>query len=115
MFGRWARQAGLLVTPEERNPPPILTASVAHARRLRGPANATLELGRNEQARDAYIALIPPQPAKPVDKRLPEVSAAAKIDVASTQAQALNFLDRAERAALLNTPALLDRWARLPQ
>ena len=114
VFGRWARQAGLLVTPEERNPPPILTASVAHARRLRGPANATLELGRNEQARDAYIALIPLQPTLPVDKRLPEVSAAAKIDVASTQAQALNFLDRAERAALLNTPALLDRWARLP-
>ena len=81
---------------------------------MRGPANATLELGRNEQARDAYIALIPPQPTLPVDKRLPEVSAAAKIDVASTQAQALNFLDRAERAALLNTPALLDRWARLP-
>ncbi len=115
VLGRWARQADLLVTPEERNPPPVLTASVAHARRLRGPANATAELGRNPRARAAYTAMIPPQPDLPIDRRLPEISAAAKIAVASTQGQALSFLDRAERAALLNTPALLDRWARLPQ
>ena len=74
-----------------------------------------LGFGRDPQALAAYTAMIPPQPALPVDKRLPEISAAAKIAVASNQTQALGFLDRAERAALLNTPELLDRWARLPQ
>ena len=44
-----------------------------------------------------------------------DVAAAAKIDAAASQSEALSFLDRAERAALLSDPALLERWAALPR
>ncbi|WP_112872974.1 glucans biosynthesis glucosyltransferase MdoH [Paracoccus endophyticus] len=115
VLGRWARLAGLLVTPEERSPPPILSAAVAHARRLRPPADATLALGRDEAVRAAHVALLPPLPDRPAAQRLPAIAAAAKIDAAVSQRQALDFLDRAERAALLSEPALLDRWAALPE
>ncbi|WP_225972847.1 glucans biosynthesis glucosyltransferase MdoH [Paracoccus jeotgali] len=115
VLGRWARAAGLLLTPEERDPPRILSAATTHARHLRHSGNATLTLGRDAAARDSYVALIPPQPERPVAERLPAVSAAAKIAVARDQAQALSFLDGPERAALLGDAALLDAWARLPQ
>ncbi|MDO5642389.1 MAG: glucans biosynthesis glucosyltransferase MdoH [Paracoccus sp. (in: a-proteobacteria)] len=115
LLGRWARAAGLLVTPDERNPPPILTAAVAEARHLRPAPDATEALGRDADARAAYIALIPPRPPAPVAERLADVSAAAKIAVARNQAEAFSFLDRAERRALMNDPALLDAWAALPQ
>ena len=46
---------------------------------------------------------------------LPAIAAEAKISAADSQAQALGFLDRAERAALLSDPRLLERWAALPR
>ena len=115
VLGRWARAAGLLVTPEERTTPPIMAGSVNHARHLRVSGDATALLGRDAGARADYVALIPEQPPRPVPERLPAISAAAKIAVAEDQGQALSFLDRDERQALLNSPALIDDWARLPQ
>ncbi len=115
VLGRWARAAGLLVTPEERNLPPLLSCAINHTRHLRGPADATAELGRDAEARAAYVAMMPPLPERPLAERLPAISAAAKIGVAESQSQALAFLDRDERAAMLNDPRLLDLWARLPQ
>ena len=41
--------------------------------------------------------------------------APCQIDAAASQSEALSFLDRAERAALLSDPALLERWAALPR
>ena len=115
VLGRWARQAGLLVTPEERHIPPVMAESVNQSRRLRVPGDATALLGRNAEDRQEYIALIPPQAPRPVAERLPAVSAAAKIAVAENQRQALRFLDRDERQALLNNAELIEIWARLPQ
>ena len=115
VFGRWARMAGLLVTPEERVPPAIVVASTAHARRLRHVEGSTLALGRDAQARARHVALLPPLPDLPAAERLPAIAAEAKIGAAASQAQALGFLDRAERAALLSDPRLLDRWAALPR
>ena len=43
------------------------------------------------------------------------IAAEAKIAAASSQSEALSFLDRAERAALLSDPRLLERWAALPR
>ena len=42
-------------------------------------------------------------------------AAEAKISAAASQTQALGFLDRTERAALLSDPRLLERWAALPR
>ena len=115
VLGRWARQAGLLVTPEERSIPPVMAESVNQSRRLRVPGDATALLGRNAEDRQDYIALIPAQAPRPIAERLPSVSAAAKIAVAENQRQALQFLDRDELQALLNDADLIEIWARLPQ
>ncbi|TKW68885.1 MAG: glucans biosynthesis glucosyltransferase MdoH [Paracoccus denitrificans] len=115
LLGRWARAAGLLVTPEERDVPPVLAESVNQARHLRVPADATGLLGTHPEERRDYIALMPPLPERPVRDRLPSVSAAAKIAVAENQREALQFLDRSERQALLNDATLIEIWAGLPQ
>ncbi|WBU63022.1 glucans biosynthesis glucosyltransferase MdoH [Paracoccus aerodenitrificans] len=115
ILGRWARAAGLLVTPEEREIPPVMAESVNQSRYLRVPADATAELGRNAQARAAYMSLIPPQPGRPIPERLSAISAQAKIDVAKNQSQALSFLDPDECEALLNDALLIERWSRLPE
>ncbi len=116
VLGRWARQGGLLLTPEERNPPPVLTAAVTHTRRLRPPLDALAALGRDAALRARHAAMLPPPPATPPppQARLPQISAAAKIAAAADQAQALSFLDRAETAALLSDADLLGQWANLP-
>lgn len=115
VFGRWARMAGLLVTPEERRVPPIIAAATAEARRLRRDDDPTAALGADAGLRARHAALLPPLPARPAAERLPAIAAAAKIDAAASQSEALSFLDRAERAALLSDPALLERWAALPR
>ena len=114
VFGRWARMAGLLVTPEERETPPVMTAAVAETRRLRRADDATAALGRDPELMARHIALLAPLPALPAARRLPAIAAEAKISAAQSQPEALAFLDRAERAALLSDPALLARWAALP-
>ena len=115
VLGRWARAAGLLVTPEERNVPPVMAESVNQARGLRVSGNALALLGSSAAERGEYIALIPPMPARPLADRLSVITTAAKIEVAQSQRQALQFLDRAERQALLNDAQLLNAWAKLPK
>ena len=115
VFGRWARMAGLLVTPEERLPPAVMTAAASHARRLRPAVGATELLGRDPAALARHLALIPHVTPGPAAGRLPAIAAGAKIDAAASQAEALSFLDPPERAALLSDPQLLRRWAALPR
>lgn len=115
-FGRLARIAGLLATPEERQTPPILSAAVHAARRLRPRSDATLALGADAAAMARYQALLPPaaETPAPVAARLDAISAEAKIAAAASRTEALGFLSRAERAALLSDRRLLDQWAQLP-
>lgn len=115
VFGRWARMAGLLVTPEEAATPAVIAASLAHMRRLRQAEGSTALLGADAQARLRHVALLAPVPDLPAAARLPAISAEAKIAAADSQRQALGFLDRAEHAALLSDPRLLGLWAALPQ
>lgn len=115
VFGRWARMAGLLVTPEERRAPDLLVASAAQIRRLRQDGSATLALGADPAAMARHTALLAPLPSRPAAERLPAIAAAAKIAAASSQAEALSFLDRGEKAALLSDPHLLAAWAALPR
>ena len=116
VLGRSARMAGLLVTPEERRTPPVVTAAIAHARQLRTPDHAAERLGSDPALRARHVALLPPAPADaPVATRLPAIAAGAKIAVASSRAEALAFLDQPERRALFSDAGLLAQWAALPR
>lgn len=116
VFGRWARRQGLLVTPEERDPPEILTAATGWSHRISSAIGdvAGLPQGPDELAR--HIAMMPVWPEnRPIGQRLDAVAALAKIDAAQTRAEALSFLNQAETLALLEERDLIEAWARLPE
>ncbi len=115
VFGRWARLRGLLVTPEERMPPEILTAANSLGHRI-GMQDGSFDLlGRDEAALLRHRALQPQrETARPVAERLSAISAGAKIAAAQSRAEALSYLDQNEQLALLEEPALIDAWVRLP-
>jgi len=118
VFGRWARRQGLLVTPEEREAPEMLTAAHALEFRISGtlPREGGLTLlGRNPALRSRIMALLPENPDSPVKDRLNAIAAEAKIAHATSQAEALNFLSPAEQLALLESRALIETFAKLPQ
>ncbi|MBU3029910.1 glucans biosynthesis glucosyltransferase MdoH [Paracoccus marinaquae] len=117
VFGRWARMRGLLVTPEERATPPILSEASAASRALPRPmrgAEAILHLGRDAAARARHIALLEPPGDLPTPQRMPRITAEAKIAHATSRAEALHFLTRDETQALVSDATLLERWSRLP-
>lgn len=118
VFGRWTRMRGLLVTPEERTPPAILTDAAAIARNLPQPVAgraSLLRLGNDPVLLDRHMQMLAPLPDDlPLALRLARVTAAAKIDHASGRTEALDFLDRVETDAMLLDPQLLTRWSRLP-
>ena len=118
LFGRWARMRGLLVTPEERDPPRILTEAAAITRslsRLTAPGDSLRRLGTDPALMARHLAALPPLPETlPAKWHLARITAGAKIDHADSQAQALDWLDRPETDALVSDPALLGRWSRLP-
>ncbi|TGN68420.1 glucans biosynthesis glucosyltransferase MdoH [Paracoccus liaowanqingii] len=118
VFGRWARLRGLLVTPEERDPPVILSEAAAITRSLpqpvTGPA-ALMRLAEDPDLLARHSALLAPLPDDlPRALRLDRVTAGAKIDHAASRGQALRDLDPAETDAMLLDAALLTRWSRLP-
>ncbi|WP_347139734.1 glucans biosynthesis glucosyltransferase MdoH [Paracoccus sp. SSK6] len=117
VFGRWARMRGLLVTPEERDPPAILSDATAVVRSMPRPlkgAAGLLRLGGDGAMIDRHVALLPPDPDLPRDKRLHRITAGAKIAHATTRPEALDILTRDETDALVSDPALLRQWSVLP-
>ncbi|MFV0385475.1 glucans biosynthesis glucosyltransferase MdoH [Paracoccus sp. (in: a-proteobacteria)] len=118
LFGRWARRRGLLVTPEERETPPIISEAQAMTRRLPRPVEgpeSILRLGRDPQALASHIALLTPLSPGLASERLDRITAEAKIAHAASQAEALCFMNRAEQNALVADAALLSRWSNLPE
>lgn len=117
VFGRWARRQGLLVTPEERDPPEILTAANALDYRIAAtlPRGGLEAVGRDGamQARVASL-LRAGAPDGPASARLDAISAEAKLAHAATQAEALSFLSEAEKLALLEDRRLVEAFAKLP-
>ncbi|QIR85626.1 glucans biosynthesis glucosyltransferase MdoH [Paracoccus sp. AK26] len=117
VFGRWARMRGLLVTPEERDPPAVLSDASAVVRAMPRPlkgAAGLLAFGGNQAQIDRHVALLPENPVLPEDKRLARITAGAKIAHAGTKTQALDYLTRDETDALVSDPALLRQWSVLP-
>ncbi|WP_341870284.1 glucans biosynthesis glucosyltransferase MdoH [Paracoccus shanxieyensis] len=119
VFGRWARRHGLLVTPEERVPPEILTAANALSYRIASttqPRDGIAAIGSDPamQARVASL-LRAGGPVGPAATRLDAISAGAKIAHAAHQAEALSFLTEAEKLAMLEDHALVQAFAKLPK
>ncbi|MBD9527857.1 glucans biosynthesis glucosyltransferase MdoH [Paracoccus sp. PAR01] len=118
VFGRWARLHGLLVTPEERDAPEILTAANALDYRIAGslPRDGLAAMGRDPamQARVASL-LRAGAPVGPAAARLDAISAEAKLAHAATQAEALSFLTESEKLAMLENRMLVDVFAKLPK
>ncbi|MBN8999230.1 MAG: glucan biosynthesis glucosyltransferase H, partial [Rhizobiales bacterium] len=117
-IGRLVSRAGLLVTPEEIDPPPIVRSAAA----LR-PVYATavsarpdlVALAEDEAARKVHLALVDRVPERPrgqIDAL--EAMSAAKIDEAESVAEAVAFFSAPEKSMVLSTPALLARLIELP-
>lgn len=119
VFGRWARRQGLLVTPEERDPPEILTAATGWSHRIATAIGDVAEdintLPQRPADLSRHIAMMPVWPAdRPVRQRLDALAARAKIEAAENRQEALSFLDQAETLALLEEHALIEAWVQLP-
>lgn len=118
VFGRWARRQGLLVTPEERDPPEILTAANALDYRISGtlPRDGLATMGQDPAMQARVAALLRAgAPVGPAAARLDAISAAAKLGHAATQAEALSFLSEAEKLAMLEDRTLVERFGALPR
>lgn len=114
VLGRWARRRGLLVTPEERDPPALLTTANALAHRI-GQIDADLaDLPDDPAAFSRHLQLLPVRVDRPAAERLPAISAAAKIAAAHDRHEALSFLSQSETLALMEERNLLEAWQRLP-
>jgi membrane glycosyltransferase len=114
------RRAGLLTTPEETSPPPIVQR-----------ANAlTLDLARNGHDgedglkalhgdaafREQHDALLPPAARRKRGEFETETAmAAAKLNDAKTLDEILRWLTPKERMAVVNDRALISLLARLPE
>lgn len=121
VFGRWARMRGLLVTPEERNLPIILSdasaATRALPRRLDG-RDAIMQLGDDPARLETHIAMLPPATDQTTGRqaadRLSVITAEAKIAHATSRNEALDFMTGDEIEALISDAVLLRRWSALP-
>lgn len=117
VFGRWARIRGLLVTPEEREIPPVIAEASAIMRQLpsaRDGSGAILQLGQNRELLEQHLSMLGSPEERPVRDSLELVTAKAKIAAATDQAEALSFLNKEETDALVRQPDLLLQWSELP-
>jgi len=113
------RRAGLLATPEEAAPPPILTrtdeATEAFSEALGPPCEAFSRL-LSDPALLAFhrASLTPDQPhgRGGIDETL--VLGLARLDAADSVEEAVRYLSKREKLAVLADPQGLDRLALLP-
>lgn len=103
-IGRGLRKLGLLLTPEERTPPPVLVrANELTARGSMAAADDPLMLlARDPVLRDAHLAML----GAPASRRKGEVDvhlavALAKVDDADDRDEAMGLLGKKEMFALL--------------
>jgi len=110
--GLGLRSAGLLLTTDERTPPPILLRAntIAESDRLTTPANPIAALRADPALRAAHLAMLtPPVPRPPGDVDVALVVALAKTDQAASAEQATALLTRQEIFAVLSNPHALQR------
>ncbi|GBQ62714.1 glucosyltransferase MdoH [Ameyamaea chiangmaiensis NBRC 103196] len=115
--GQALRRAGLLLIPEETDPPEVLVlaeqAEMAMHAFLSEPEEALALLSRDGVLRAAHRAMIPPprRPGDPIDANL--LVGEVKLAEASSVQEAAQRLTRAEKAAVLGSGASLDTLLKL--
>lgn len=113
------KKIGLLVTPEERNPPPIATRanelSKAYAAEGFDNADGLRAVYEDPQFREAHETFLPPAPPRVRGDIHPDrAMAEAKLNDAQTIDDAVNWMQRKERMVLLHDRALIGLLSRLP-
>ncbi|MGY2049837.1 glucans biosynthesis glucosyltransferase MdoH [Methylobacterium sp. JK268] len=117
-WGLALKRLGLLMTPEERVPPPIALAAKAlaseNAARGFDDADAVEALSEDPVLREGHLAMLPaPAPRKRGAVDADRVVAAAKLAEATRSEEAAAWLTPKERMAALHDPALVERLGRL--
>jgi membrane glycosyltransferase len=117
-WGLGLKRLGLLMTPEERDPPAIATNAGTLARRNAATglddSDALTALHADDRFAAAHAAMLPPASPRPRGAIDPDRAlAAAKLAEAEKLAEATAWLTPKERLAVLHDPALIDRLARL--
>ena len=110
--GSGLRSAGLLLTTDERTPPPILSLAntIAKRDRLTTPTNPIAALRADPALRAAHLAMLtPPLPRAPGDVDVALAVALAKTDQAASAEEATALLTRQEIFAMLSNPRALQR------
>jgi membrane glycosyltransferase len=110
--GRGLRRLGLLLTPEERTVPPVLTR--ANALAAEGPAvdgsDPLALLARDERLRSVHFAMLgAPAPRRKGDVDVQLAVARSKIDDADDRKEAIGLLDKKEVFAVLAHADALER------
>jgi membrane glycosyltransferase len=113
------RRVGLLTTPEETSPPPIVqranSLTIDLARNGHDNEDGLRALHTDAAFRDEHDALLPPAPRrKRGEFETDTAMAAAKLNDAATLDDVIKWLTTKERMALLNDRALISLLARLP-
>jgi membrane glycosyltransferase len=113
------RRIGLLATPEENAPPPIATRANALSDELASEgfdrADGLRVLHQDPVFRDLHQAFLPPALHRARGDITPErAMAIAKLGEARSLEEATAWIQRKERAALLQDRALIAVLARLP-
>ena len=112
------KRFGLLMTPEERDPPAVAVRAGALARANAAhrfdEADALTALHADTRLADDHAAMLPDASPRPRGAIDPERTlAGAKLAEAETIADAAAWLGPKERMALLHDRGLLDRLSRL--
>ena len=106
----WLRHAGLMATPEERSPPPVLSAvSGLQAVYAAPELPAVARLLSDSRLLGAHLAMLPP-PRRKGERHDPALLLGrAKLDDADTLGEALEALTKAELGAVLGEKEALSR------
>ncbi|UFN51385.1 glucans biosynthesis glucosyltransferase MdoH [Roseomonas sp. OT10] len=117
-LGLGLRRLGLLLIPEESEPPRVLARANALLRELRAappaPAEAVARLVADPVLLEAHRRMLPPPRRPRVDPIDPVLLVGLlRVEEAATLEEALSALNRAEKAAVLGNAGGLDRLVAL--
>ncbi len=117
-FGRALRRAGLLITPEEKNKPPVVRRANLRAKSLAPVADAAQglkSLYADPEFRSLHVAMLPSGPARRRGDFSPEWALAeAKLLEASTIDEAIEWLKPVERMTVMLDAVLIAKLLELP-
>jgi membrane glycosyltransferase len=119
-IGLWLKRYSILMTPEEKSPPPVAVAANAltrdFAQRGWDETDSLFALHADAQLRQCHLSMLPLAAPRARGKFNPDRALAeAKLAEAQSIAEAANWLQPRERMIVLHDRALLGVLASLPQ